>query len=73
VFLSQHEDNAELIAQKFILSDTQKDCMNEASEPGSGLVIADGVKIAMKNTIPKDNILYDIWNTDPDKMIKKAS
>lgn len=73
VFLAQHEDNAELIAEKFSLSDAQKECMSEASEPGSGLVFADGVKIAMKNTIPEDSMLYEIWNTDPDKMAKKVA
>lgn len=71
VFLAQLDDNADLIAQKFRLSETQKDCMNESAKPGSGLVIADGVKIAMQNDIPRESPLYDIWNTDPDKMARK--
>ena len=72
VFLAQLEDNADLIARKFRLSETQKDCMREGAKPGSGLVIADGLKIAMQNDIPKTSPLYEIWNTDPDKLAKKA-
>ena len=69
VLLAQNEEVQELCAQTFKLSKTQADRIGLGAEKGSGLVIADGVKIAMTNTIPKDNPLYEIWNTDPDKMV----
>lgn len=67
VFLPQQAKNVALIADMFHLSKSQAERIATTAEPGSGLVVADGLKIAMKNTIPKDNLLYRIWNTDPYK------
>lgn len=67
VFLAQQAKNVSLISNMFHLSKSQESRIAASSEPGSGLVVADDLKIAMRNTIPKDNLLYGIWNTDPYK------
>ena len=72
VLLAQNEEVQDLCAQTFKLSKTQRDRIGLNVEKGSGLVIADGVKIAMSNTIPRDNPLYEIWNTDPDRLVAQA-
>lgn len=68
VFLPMSERDASTIAQMFRLSATQADLIGESADAGTGLVVADGVKVAMSNRIPKDNILYEVWNTDPYKL-----
>lgn len=70
VFLANSKNNVDRIGDLFRLSASQKECMALGVDVGSGLVIAGGVKIAMKNTIPSGNILYELWNTDPDKMAR---
>ena len=73
VLLPQQAKNVSLISETFHLSKSQESRIAASSEPGSGLVVADGLKIAMRNTIPKDNLLYEIWNTDPYKQAKKTT
>ena len=73
VLLPQQAKNVSLISETFHLSKSQESRIAASSEPGSGLVVADGLKIAMRNTIPKDNLLYGIWNTDPYKQAKKTA
>lgn len=66
VFLQQLPQNADLISEMFRLSKSQAECMSENSDVGSGLVIVDGLKIPMKNPIPRENNpFFDRWNTDP--------
>ena len=72
MLLPQQAKNVSLISETFHLSKSQESRIAASSEPGSGLVVADGLKIAMRNTIPKDNLLYGIWNTDPYKQAKKT-
>jgi type IV secretory pathway VirB4 component len=67
VFLANSPDNAQKITSLFNLSDSQKDCMSLSAPPGSGLVIADGIKLSMRNDIPKTSALYRLFNTDPEK------
>lgn len=67
VFLPQQAENAETMARMFSLSPTQKDALSLFSDRGTGLVIADGVKIAFRNTIPHDTLCYKLWNTDPNR------
>lgn len=73
VFLPQQQNNADTITDMFKLSKSQSELISQSADAGTGLVIADGVKVAMRNTIPKDNMLYDIWNTDPYKQAKLKS
>lgn len=68
VFLPQQEKNASALAAMFGLSQTQKEKIQPSAQPGTGIVIANGVKISMSNRIPKDNLLYAAWNTDPYKL-----
>lgn len=68
VFLPQQVENADRISKMFRLSDSQRERILPSAEAGTGIVIADGVKVAMSNRIPKGNPLYKIWNTDPYKM-----
>lgn len=72
VFLANQRINAERIADMFKLSASQTERMDLGVEKGSGLVIVGGAKIAMKNHIPSGNILYELWNTDPDRMARTA-
>lgn len=67
IFLPQQAENAETISSMFMLSATQAEALSLSSDVGTGLVIADGVKIAFRNTIPKDTYCYEVWNTDPDR------
>lgn len=70
VFLPMSERDSATIATMFKLSATQHDLIKQSADPGTGLVVADGVKISMSNRIPKDNPLYEVWNTDPYKNAK---
>ena len=65
VFLPQNEKNADLLTETFSLSASQRERILPTAEAGTGIVIADGVKISFNNRIPKDNLLYGLWNTDP--------
>ena len=67
VFLPNQQSNADTIAEMFRLSAAQADMISQNAPAGTGLVIADGVKVGMSNMIPKDNPLYAVWNTDPNK------
>ena len=44
-----------------------------SAQEGTGLVIVDGVRIAMTNRIPSDNALYELWNTDPYKLAEQEA
>lgn len=70
VLLPQQANNVDLLADRFKLSESQAEKISTSAQEGTGLVIADGIKIAFSNRIKKGNILYDIWNTDPDKLAK---
>lgn len=79
VFLANSPDNVALISEKFKLSETQEECMSLSVEKGSGLAIIEGVKVQIKNNIPRkletgeDNLLYEIWNTDPDRNVAQET
>jgi hypothetical protein len=64
--LAQTEEVQDICTEVFKLSKSQRSRLSQTSEPGSGLIIAEGVKIPMKNTIPKENPLYQLWSTDPE-------
>lgn len=34
-------------------------------------MVVDGVKIAFTNVFERRGTLYDLWNTDPDKMARE--
>lgn len=70
VFLPQQQRNAQTITEMFRLSKSQAEYISQSAEAGTGLVVADGVKIAMRNTIPRETALYELWNTDPYKLAK---
>jgi hypothetical protein len=67
VFLAQSPDNRDIISEMFHLSKSQTDAISLLAPKGSGLVIADGIKMTMRNDIPPDSPLYALYNTDPDK------
>lgn len=71
IFLPMSMRDAATIAEMFRLSETQHDLIKQSADPGTGLVVADGVKVAMSNRIPKANLLYEVWNTDPDRLAGK--
>ena len=72
-FLPQQESNANKIAELFSLSGTQREKIVPSAQEGTGLVIVDGVRIAMTNRIPSDNALYELWNTDPYKLAEQEA
>lgn len=72
IFLPNQQANADTIAAMFRLSDSQSDRIRPKAPAGTGLIYADGIKIAFNNLIPKEidgvpNLLYQIWNTDYNK------
>lgn len=71
VFLPNQEANAQLISDIFKLSSAQTDRIRPTAQAGTGLVVVDGVKIAFTNVFERHGTLYDLWNTDPDKMAKE--
>ena len=71
ILLPQQAENAETMSEMFRLSATQADALSMSADAGTGLVIVDGVKIPFRNRIPKNNLCYEIWNTDPDRFKKK--
>ena len=71
VFLPQQAQNQDTLARMFKLSDSQYDRLSAGAPKGTGLVVVDGLKIAMNNRIDPKNPLYEVWNTDPDKYAAK--
>ncbi len=69
-FLPMQNHNADYVAEEFRLSAAQRDCIDVRSEPGRGLLIADGMKMPFNARIdPKwDAELYGLFNTDPDRV-----
>ena len=65
--------NAEMIADTFALSSSQRDCIDARTDPGKGLIIADGMKIPFNSRIDAgiDKRLYELWNTDADKYARR--
>lgn len=74
-FLPMQNHNADYIAQEFRLSSAQRDYIDARTDPGKGLIIADGMKIPFNARIDRkrDAKLYGLWNTDSDKLAKAAS
>lgn len=72
ILLPQQAENAETMSEMFRLSATQAEALSMSAEAGTGLVIVDGVKIPFRNRIPKNNLCYELWNTDPDKAVKQG-
>lgn len=83
VMLANLSENAERMGDIFNLSESQMQAMSPTIEPGSGLVIVDGLKMGMRNYIPErlthegidiPNELYELWNTDPkEKEARRAA
>ncbi len=83
VMLANLSENAERMGEIFNLSESQMQAMSPSIEPGSGLVIVDGLKMGMRNFIPErlisdgmdiPNELYELWNTDPkEKEARRAA
>lgn len=71
VFLAQQAQNQDTLARMFKLSESQYDRLSASAPKGTGLVVVDGLKIAMNNVIDSKNPLYEVWNTDPDKYAAK--
>lgn len=73
VFLPMQVGNAEMIADTFALSSSQRDCIDARTDPGKGLIIADGMKIPFNSRIDAgiDKRLYELWNTDADKYARR--
>lgn len=74
VFLPMLNKNANYVEDMFQLSASQREAIDVRSEPGKGLLIADGVKIPFNARIdPKwDSELYELFNTDPDRAASSA-
>lgn len=72
VFLANSPENVAKISEMFSLSEEQSNNMSLTNDPGDGLVIINGVKISMKNTFKEGTKIYELWNTDEDKLLKKA-
>ncbi len=72
VLLPMQEYNANYISELFKLSPTQREMIDMRSDPGKGLVIADGRKIPFNARIDskRDAYWYDRWNTDKDRAFK---
>ena len=64
VFLPQQEQEAAIIKDLFRLSDTQAGYITSTAEKGTGLIVADGIKVGFDNRIPKDSLIYELNNTD---------
>lgn len=73
VFLPQQEQEAALITDLFKLSDTQAGYISATAEKGTGLIIADGIKVGFDNRIPDSSLLYHIHNTDPGKAAREKA
>lgn len=73
VLLPMDSGNVELMAERFKLSQSQAEKIKPSASAGTGLLIADGVKVAFDNTIPKSTLVYELWNTDPGKAAKLAA
>lgn len=75
VFLPMQNHNADYIEEEYRLSATQREIIDVRSEPGRGLLIADGAKIPFNARIDKkrDAYLYDLFNTDPGRAAEPAA
>lgn len=67
VLMPQQVENADLMTDKFKLSASQAEALSLNADTGTGLVIADGVKVKFRNYIPHGTLCYEFWNTDSDK------
>lgn len=73
VLLPMDSGNVDLMADRFKLSQSQAEKIKPSASAGTGLLIADGIKVAFDNTIPRDTLAYELWNTDPEKAAKAAA
>lgn len=63
VLLNQGSCDRDSVMDLFKLSETQMKYIDGAN-PGTGLVFFDNKVVPFDNTIPKDNILYQMFNTN---------
>lgn len=49
------------------LSDSELRVIGDVCQPGQGLLIADGARVAVEDDFPRNNILWDMFNTSPEE------
>jgi len=54
------------------LSEQEADCIDETVEPGDGLLIFGDVRVPIRGRIPRGNVLYDLWSTNPNEAVEKV-
>jgi hypothetical protein len=69
--LPHQPNNQDTISSMFKFSQTQYERLDSQAPEGTGMCIVDGLKIGFDNRIPRNNMLFKLWNTDPDKYAKK--
>lgn len=67
VLLRQSDTDREFWARRKGLSDMEMAAISENAAPGSGLLIADGARVAFVDDWPRGNELWDIFNTSPEE------
>ena len=72
LLLRQGDEDRAYWAERKGLSQRELEAIDESCEPGCGLLIADGARVPFRDDFPKDNVLYDIFNTDPKEYARVA-
>ena len=67
LLLRQSDTDRDFWARRKGLSDIELAAVGENAVPGSGLLIADGARVAIKDEWPRGNELWDIFNTSPEE------
>lgn len=49
------------------LSEQEEECIDESAEAGDGLLIAGSARVPIRGKFPQDNILYDLFSTNPNE------
>lgn len=71
LLLRQGDEDRAYWAERKGLSQRELEAIDESCEPGCGLLIADGARVPFRDDFPKDNVLYDIFNTDPKEYARR--
>lgn len=67
VLLRQSDTDRDFWERRKGLSEVELGAIGENAVPGSGLLIADGARVAFKDEWPRGNRLWDIFNTSPEE------
>ena len=53
------------------LSEQEEECIDETVEPGDGLLIAGSARVPVRGKFPEENVLYDLFSTNPNEKADK--